>query len=426
MLVHPELKNVYEKKSTIDPYYLEKFKYLKSHGFFKEAPLLNFSLLEESMVKENIRNSKQVVFEVTDSCNLRCSYCAFGELYSGYDERNAKEMNIYSAKKLLEYIFELKHRKTKLIISFYGGEALLNMSFIKEIVDFSKSLNVEKKLDIEYSMTTNATLLHKHMDFLVNNKFRLLISLDGCERNNSYRVFGNGNLNSFCTVVDNVDTLYKKYPDYFSSYVNFNAVLHDRNSVKEIYEFIYFRYNKISRIAELNVRQVKSENKEIIDSMFHSKRKSESDFYRENSVLSNISHCYSMEYRDLVNFLKYISINCYVSNVKALLQLEERYLPTNTCTPFSKKIFLTNRNKILPCEKVNYKYSLGTVCDSVKIDIHKIVETYNFYFERFLKKCQSCFAYRFCGTCLFQMNNMDEFNLKIFFAISFKVKKILK
>lgn len=28
------------------------------------------------------------------------------------------------------------------------------------------------------------------------------------------------------------------YPDYFNKYVNFNSVLHDRNNVKAIREFI--------------------------------------------------------------------------------------------------------------------------------------------------------------------------------------------
>ena len=39
-----------------------------------------------------------------------------------------------------------------------------------------------------FSMTTNALLLHKYMDFLKDNDFYLLISLDGDKENNGYRV----------------------------------------------------------------------------------------------------------------------------------------------------------------------------------------------------------------------------------------------
>lgn len=37
-------------------------------------------------------------------------------------------------------------------------------------------------------MTTNAILLDRYMDFLAENEFRLLISLDGDEKGQSYRV----------------------------------------------------------------------------------------------------------------------------------------------------------------------------------------------------------------------------------------------
>ena len=35
--------------------------------------------------------------------------------------------------------------------------------------------------------------------------------------------------------------------------------------------------------------------------------------------------------------------------------------PTSTCTPFSKKIFITTNGKILPCEKIGHNYCLGNL-----------------------------------------------------------------
>ena len=34
-----------------------------------------------------LANLPQLVFEVTDACNLRCKYCAYGEFYEDYDCR---------------------------------------------------------------------------------------------------------------------------------------------------------------------------------------------------------------------------------------------------------------------------------------------------------------------------------------------------
>ncbi|GHT10488.1 radical SAM peptide maturase [Bacteroidia bacterium] len=423
-LVHPEFEKVYEQLIDVNPYYLRKYVYLKDHGFFAKPKIADFRTLEESVVRDNIINVKQIVFEATDSCNLNCTYCSLGELYDISDKIN-KKINTPYAIKLLKYIFGLKpkNRNSKLFVSFYGGEALLNINFIKRIVDVANQLNAEKELELEFSMTTNTTLILKYISFLAANKFRLLVSLDGNEANHSYRVFSKNNKNSFQKVIENLDVIQRDYPEYFSFYVNFNAVLHNRNSVKEIYEFIYTRYHKIPRISELNMRDINSAHKDMLGKMFHSKIKSEAEYQKEESDLTRITHDKSLSYTDLVNFLKNVSINYYISNINALLYIEEKYLPTGTCTPFSKKIFLTNRNKLLPCEKINYKYSMGKVNKEVEIDIPKITRQYNSYFEHLKKVCQYCYSYKFCEACLFQIDNV---NTEEFVCNQFKDQKTFK
>ena len=45
-------------------------------------------------VKTILANTSQIAFEVTDGCNLKCEYCAYGKFYSDYDERINKNLNI--------------------------------------------------------------------------------------------------------------------------------------------------------------------------------------------------------------------------------------------------------------------------------------------------------------------------------------------
>lgn len=428
ILVHPEFEKVYKKRINVNPYYLKKYAYLKDHGFFEELKLSEFIPLEESMVRENIANTHQIVFETTDVCNLNCTYCALGELYEGYGERNGKRMDLHNAINLLRYIFDLKPKNENqlLCISFYGGEALLNVNFIKQIVELSKQLNTNKGIQLEFSMTTNATLIHKYIDFLVVNKFHLLISLDGNEDNHSYRVFGKNRKNSFHSVIENMDMIQRKYPDYFSNYIDFNAVLHDRNSVNDISEFIYNRYNKIPRIAELNLRDIKLDKKDVFSKMYHSKRSSEVELQEKNPELFRLSHNQLSSYEDLINFLKYCSINYYISNINALLNFEEKYLQTNTCTPFLKKIFFTSCNKLLPCEKISYQHSMGEVGENIEIDVPQITKLYNSYYKRLKNDCQNCYAYRFCGTCLFHLNNIDNVDIEDFVCENFYNQKDYK
>ena len=417
MLVHPELRKVHEKSKDTDKYYKDKYAYLKSHGFFGKPELNNFvTTVNEPLIQESICQVQQIVFEVTDSCNLNCSYCTvLGEYYEGFDQGSGKNIDANTAIKLLEYIFKLKDTTNTnglLTISFYGGEPLLNFKLIKQVVEGVAQLNSEGKLTISYMMTTNATLLHKYLPFLVKNNFKLMISLDGNEENQSYRPFRQNNKNSFRKVIENIDLIQKEYPVYFESNISFNAVLHNRNSVKEIYQFIFNKYNKIPQISELASSNLKSDKKELFNKMFRGKSKSEAEYQKENPEMLQVTQDQSVSFTELTHFLKYFSVNFYISNIISTLNDDEKQFPTCTCIPFSKKIFLTKQNMVLPCEKINHKFSMGKVGKDVTIDVSEVAKQSSLYYEHVQKICQHCYVHRFCGMCKYDMKNLEKIDSK--------------
>lgn len=427
MLIHPELKKVHEKAKEIDTYYMDKYAYLKSHGFFRKPELTDFiTTVNESLVKDSISQVQQIVFEVTESCNLNCSYCTvMGEYYEGFGNENGKNINVNTAVKLLKYIFALKNtsKNNLLTISFYGGEPLLNFKLIKQIVEAVSQINSNENVTISYIMTTNATLIHKHISFLVKNNFKLMISLDGNKENQSYRPFLQNNQNSFQKVIENIDLIQNNYPAYFDSNISFNAVLHNRNSVKDIYQFIYSRYNKIAQISELASSNLKPDKKELFNEMFRGKAKSESEYQKENTKLAQITHNQSVLFTELTRFLKFFSINFYISNITSTLKDEEKKFPTCTCIPFSKKIFLTSQNILLPCEKINHKFSMGKVDEDVIIDISEVARQSSLYYEHVQKICKHCYAHRFCGMCKYFMNDLEKIDSKNVICESFHNQK---
>lgn len=411
MLIHPKLAQAHEQSIEMDSYYGRKYAYLKSHDFFAQPQLADIeTVVDESIVKKGLIQTNQIVLEVTEACNLKCSYCVQRELYESNDKKDSRNMNAHSAVNLLKYIFNLKreNKEKKLHISFYGGEPLLNMGFIKQTVETIHQLNPDDAIDVTYLMTTNATLIHKHIPFLVENKFKIMISLDGNEANDSYRRFRKDDQTSFHQVIENIDAIQKEYPEYFESHVTFNAVLHDRNSVKDIYEFIYNRYHKIPQISELSTAQINPDKKLLFDKMFNNVSKSQAEYQKEDSELAHLTHSETVPFYELIDFLKHYSINYYVSNITSSFLNEEKKLPTNTCIPFSKKIFLTTQNKLYPCEKTHSAYFLGEVNPNVRLDISAITRQLNFYYKHFQKKCQSCYLHRFCGVCMFRLENLDK------------------
>ena len=174
----------------------------------------------------------------------------------------------------------------------------MNTDFIETIVNESKKMNIDKCLNLHFNLTTNATLIQKNLEFIINNDFQLLISLDGDCKAQGHRIFTHSNKNSFSKAIENIDYLYKKHPVFFDKNIRFNSVLHNLNSVKEIYEFIYNRYHKIPMIAQLNTDHVNSKNKENLDKMFHSRTQSDIEFTQSDSKLVPIMH------QELLNFKK--------------------------------------------------------------------------------------------------------------------------
>jgi len=410
MLIHPALGKVHSKLTEADSYYHKKHAYLQAHDFYGSVKPPDFETeLGENVVKNNLLNSTKIVFEVTDHCNLNCAYCSLGELYE--TEKNVrKNLNSRYAINLLKYVFDLqvKQKNGKLMIDFYGGEPLANIRLIKKIVEAANQLNAGKALELEFSMTTNATLLDEHIHFLVSNQFRLAISLDGNAEGHSYRTFARDNKNSFRKVIENLDMIQRDFPSYFAGNISFISILHKRNSVKSIYNFIYNRYQQIPEIMQLNTGFINPAKKEQFERIFQNRRKSEEEYQDEAPGLVPGTHEKLISYNEANRFLRSFSVNFYLSNIHYLLYDRVIPVPTGTCKGFEGKIFLNTQHNLFPCEKISYKYALGRVNEKVIIDVPAIAKKHSFYFEKIKKVCQKCYAFKSCSICMWTIENLEK------------------
>jgi uncharacterized protein len=370
--------------------------------------------INRERIEFSLANTPQITFEVTDTCNLKCTYCGYGKFYSDYDNREDKMLPVEKAFALLNYINQLLESSQNvsynrnIFVSFYGGEPLLNMDFIRKIVSHVENIDCKTRT-FSYAMTTNALLLHKYMDFLVEKDFHLLISLDGNRENTEYRV-DNGGKPAFDRIVKNVDLIRKKYPDYFEKRVNFNSVLHNKNSVETIYQFFKEKYNKMPRIGELNNSGIRPDKIDEFEKAYRNSEESlnQSEHYTE--IVKNMalqlgsyrsSAIYLMQYSDFV----YKDYNELLYGKPSL----ENIIPTGTCLPFSKKIFVTVNGKLLPCERIGHQFALGMITDKgVELNFDLIANKYNTYYSKVDKQCKSCQNRRTCMQCIYNLPNIDS------------------
>ena len=388
----------------------KKTEFLRSMPEIRIVP--EFIQLKGENIKKELANLTQLTLEITDACNLRCRYCGYGELYDNYDERKDQYIDVKAIERLLDYLVDLwnsslneSHGKG-IFISFYGGEPLLNMDFIKHTVTYIE----QKKLlhnHIIYSMTTNAVLLRNHIDYLSSHHFHLLISLDGNKENDSYRVFPNGK-SSFDLIKSNLDYVQEHYPEYFRNYVNFNSVLHNRNSVSSIYHYIKTTYGKVPAIAELNNNGIR---KDKIEEFYKTYQNVDESLYQAEDYDRIKKDMFSKlgEVMDVSLFILKYSGNVFRRYSDFFTTEKVKRTPTGTCMPFSKKMFVTVNGKILTCEKIGQTYGVGHVSDqSIEVDFDTIAEKYNAYYERIQKQCKQCYFLDSCIQCIYNLKNLDS------------------
>ena len=200
-------------------------------------------------------------------------------------------------------------------------------------------------------MTTNAVLLPKYIDFFVEHDFSLLISLDGDREADSYRVDFHGKP-SFDVVYGNIKEIQAKYPDYFLKNVMFNAVLNGRNGYEQILRFFDSEFGKRPTISSLSLSDLKEEKKPQFQRIRNTSVPSKTCIPLESSpYFSSFMH----------DFRRH-SGNVYYDYNELLYDWEEaNFIPTGTCFPFFKKMFVTAQGKIMQCERINHIHSLGLV-----------------------------------------------------------------
>jgi uncharacterized protein len=290
-------------------------------------------------------------------------------------------------------------------ISFYGGEPLLNFSLIQQVVDYIKAQKVSRHF--VFSLTSNCVLLDRYMDYLADNDFILLCSLDGDKDMDGYRVHHDGS-SSFDRVFSNIKKLQEKYPDYFNRNVSFNAVLHNLNSVQGICAFIQKEFGKIPVISELSSIGVRPEKKKQFTKAF--KNYYESLYQAENyDELSMAMIDTNPDYHMTRAYIESKSGNVFPTYNELLSEEGPTDIFfTGTCVPFAKKMFIKVDGKIMPCEHIPHSFYFGYVKDGeVHIDEEEICNKFNHYLDQVCGSCVICARRDHCLQCVYQIDGIE-------------------
>lgn len=394
MPIEPSTAREVEKGNGESPLYM----YLLDKGYLKENTCSFTDCIAGDNICDAISNLTQVVFEVTTSCNMRCQYCCYGDGYTTFQKRTHGNLSFEKAKVMLDYIAVAlrstanRSTDTKFAISFYGGEPLLNIELIKQIVEYAKTLNFKGRR-LCFSMTTNAVHLANNMNFLKENDFHILVSLDGARKHNRYRIYPNLQ-ETFDDVISNLKKVQKKYPDWFKT-LRFNSVYTNLSDVKEIVGFFRSTFNKVPTFSPLHPTTLGAPGSKTINGML--KRFVIPEYMEEDMDLISKNPRVKLIY----DLILRSSFNFFVTENEILnMDDESSILPTGTCIPFSKRLFVDHNGGIHPCEKVCRDEPLGYVDAHVCLPFEKIANDHNKLLQKMRSLCEKCYKQKICTRCL--------------------------
>ena len=136
-----------------------------------------------------------MVLNVTSKCNLACTYCyEYGEDRIVPESGKPRFMSEEVARESVEFMLRESGDNPVAHLTFFGGETLLNFRVLKKTLAYARARGREMGKRIEFSLTTNATLLRPEIiEWLAENRVGVTISIDGPQDSqDKFRVFKNG------------------------------------------------------------------------------------------------------------------------------------------------------------------------------------------------------------------------------------------
>lgn len=357
--------------------------------------------IDEKVIKSRFKNLRQLIFEITQDCNLNCRYCAFSGIYNFKRRRNKKSLNINIAKRALIYIYNfIKDRKEKeFVIGFYGGEPLLNFDIIKMIVEFSKGLF--SGWNLRYSLSTNLTLLNRQMiDFFINNKFEIQVSLDRpAENHDAKRIFHNGK-GTFDCIMNKLETIKEINDYYYQNNIQFEAVYSKDLSLKKVYDF--FITNELVKMNDIILSFVnESDTNYYIRFPYNKARFIDEHRMIFDAICEKIGQKINLCPIES-DFISIFSVLLDDLNVKKFSNL------FGTCL-FDIRLFLDVNGIFHVCEKINHLFPLGKVWDG--LNFGRMSQIAINYINVLNKKCKNCEVKYLCHRCYVAFAKKGKFEI---------------
>ncbi len=329
--------------------------------------------------------------EITQECNLRCSYCCYSGEYSNRRKHNPTVLSLEGMERCVDFICRHAAIDVPVIyVAFYGGEALLRLDKIKWIIGELSRRSSGRTY--EFSISTNGTLLNPEIIDVICSYENLFvtITIDGDkEYHDRSRVTSSGN-GTFETIMSNLKDFKKRYPIVFHERVKFISTVKSIQDLIPLNDFWMssdvLHDHRPQHIASIipnfdkgdTVSDEKEKYKRIYDLGI--------DYIRDGkeNILTD----------ELDNLIKTVKYRDYT--------IQPYSLTLSTCINIPSSCFISSDGNLYACERFCTPFKMGSITEG--FDENKCKALNQQYIHLKNKFCSECWARRLCRRCAISLN----------------------
>lgn len=154
---------------------------------------------------------RNIIFEMTNACNMRCTYC-FEE--NAHSKSNIGMISWEVIQNTLDSV--IIDENESYMITFFGGEPLLNKALIFRAISYSKTISRNLNSYVSFNMVTNAICLDSTTIAKLNaENVYIFVSFDGDRSSqDKYRMLKDGG-SSYQLVLHNLKELIQSRKSLF-------------------------------------------------------------------------------------------------------------------------------------------------------------------------------------------------------------------
>lgn len=351
----------------------------------------------------------ELLLVLTENCNLRCKYCALSETYPLNRQRTTKRMSLETARRAIDWYAHLvgpqmaQNPRKRFGLSFYGGEPLLNMRLVTDVLGYCRDAYPHTFLPV---MTTNGLLLTPDIvETLVEHDVMLAISIDGPQEEHDRLRRDIRDRGTFERIAANLRRIKADHPEYWQRQLTSVSVYDWGTDLEAAERFFDENADVMPRTVFVNA--VGAANTQWYD------RYSEDDRRRTATALERLRARYKQAKIDGADVSHYLTSLVGIDIYSVLLRRRlgdnrVAFLPySGACMP-GDKIAVHVDGRLDMCERVSGRCPIGHL-DRGGIDFEQLGKVIEEYRDQVTQRCERCPATKHCSVCFSHVETEDGF-----------------